>query len=462
MIASAKKNMTALVSVSLVAVAVSACSENGSRTTDPPSETVDPPPETVSDLIHMATGADGMGSGGPPMPDASASAVAYFASVRQTVSGPRYVVALPWHDEPGDINFTVSMALGGTTGRFVDTSSSAGTSFDEDTHHGLGGDWRAFEIRRGYTGAGTWTINVATDAADAHALEQPWVGYAPFQRLIELRDVPALPAGQDWQYALVENPFTGTMQLAGSLNGVPGHFSCLIGGCYLEFDRRTEAAGYHPGGTDVLFTPDDPGLPATTLPSVTAVDRMPAANYLVFGTWLYVPEDIESSGEYDLGALAGGGEPYSSPVGDLVGTATYAGSASGMYFAGRSSESPSVDSFEADVTLTADFDDGELGGRVDNIRYDAAAAGLPSELHLETTIIVTEEPSPFLLLPSGVAVAVGVVSDGQPTSSWAGEWNAAFYGNGANPTDHPTGVAGTFGASNGDDGLLGGFGAYRQ
>ena len=458
----AKKCMAALSSSVLVAMAVSACDNNGSQVATPPPETVPESPEIVSNLIHVATGADGVRSGQPPIPFASGAAVSHFASITQTISAPRYASAHAWHDEQGDLNFTVSMSLGGTAGRFVDTSASAGTAFNEDTHHGLGGDWMAFEIRRDYAGAGTWTVNVATDANDTRASERPWIGYAPFQRLIELRDVPELPAGQDWLLVFVENPLAGTTQLAGSLDGVPGRFSCLTGGCYLEFDRGSEAVGYHPGGTDVLFTPDDPGLSATTLPPVTAVDRMPPANYLVFGSWLYVPEDIEASGEYDFGALAGGGDPFSSPVGDLVGTATYAGSASGVYFTGRSSASPGVGSFEADVTLTADFDGGELGGQVENIRSDAAATGLPSELNLETTAIVPLEPSIFLPLPFGVAVAAGVVSDGQPTSSWAGEWNAAFYGNGANPTDHPTGVAGTFGASNEDVGLLGAFGAHRQ
>ena len=461
MIVSAKQYATMLAGVSMVAVAVSACDNNGSRTTDPPSETVNPPPETLSDLIHMTTGADRIRNDQSPIPFASAAAVSHYASITQTISAPRYASAHAWHDEQGGLNFTVSMSLGGTAGRFVDTSTSAGTAFNEDTHHDLGSDWRAFEIRRDYAGAGTWTINVATDANDTHTLAQPWIDYAPFQRLIELRDVPALPAGQDWLVVFVENPLAGTTQLAGSLDGVPGDFSCLTGGCYLEFDRLSEAVGYHPGGTDVLFTPDDPGLSATTLPPVTVVDRMPPANYLVFGGWSYVPEDIQASGAYDLGVLAGGGDPFSSPIGDLVGTATYAGSANGMYFMGRSSVSPSVGSFEADVTLTAYFDAGELGGRVKNIRSDAATA-LPSELHLETAVIVPLEPSIFLPLPSGVAVTAGVVSDGQPTSSWAGEWNAAFYGNGVNPIDHPTGVAGTFGASNNEDGLVGSFGAYRQ
>ena len=57
--------------------------------------------------------------------------------------------------------------------------------------------------------------------------------------------------------------------------------------------------------------------------------------------------------------------------------------------------------------------------------------------------------------------AVGVVSDGQPTPAWVGAWQATFYGNSANPTDHPTGVAGTFGATNDTDGMVGAFGARR-
>ena len=421
-----------------------------------------PPPETVSALIHTATGADRIGSGQPPIPFAAAAAVSHFASTLQTNSGPRYASAHPWHDAQGELNFTVSMSLGGTSGRFVDTSESAGTTHNENTHHGLGGDWRAFEITRDYAGAGTWTIDIATDATDAQTLEQPWVGYAPFQRLIELQDIPPLPAGQDWVLVFVESVLAVTGRLAGTLDGVRGSFTCPIGGCYLEFDRRTEAPGYHPGGTDVLFTPDDPSLSPTTLASVTAVERMPPVNYLVFGNWLYAPEDIEASGAYDLGVMAGGGDPFSSPVSGLAGVATYAGSASGRVFTGRSSASPGVASFEADVALTADFDVGELGGRVENIRSDAAAAGLPSELHLETTPIVPLPPSAFLPLPHGVAVAAGAVRDGEPASSWAGEWNAAFYGNGASPTDHPTRVAGTFGASNGEDGLLGSFGAHAQ
>ena len=76
---------------------------------------------------------------------------------------------------------------------------------------------------------------------------------------------------------------------------------------------------------------------------------------------------------------------------------------------------------------------------------------MPNELHLQPAAI---DPA-F----AGTAAAAGLVTDGQPNSSWLGEWQAAFYGNGATSTDHPLGLAGTFGTSDGAMGWVGSFGA---
>ena len=415
-----------------------------------------------ADRIHEATRADRVRSGEPLFARGSGTSASHYSGVVQSYTdGSQYAVALPWHDDQGELNFSISLGSGlpqeeldplAWLGRSVYTSSSPGTTINEDMQHGLGSDWRAFEIEKEYAGAGALTVNIATDASAAHGLDRPWAGYGEFDSEIALSDVPTLPAGQDWQGVYIEHPLDGSTYLAGSLDGVPGRFTCAVSNssCYLEISRGAENTGYYPGLSDVIFTPDDPNLSATTLPPATSVDRLPPANYLVFGSWLYVPEDITSSDDYDFGVLAGGGDPYSSDIHNLVGSASYAGSASGMYFTGRSSMSPRVDSFEADVTLTADFDSAELGGRVENFRFNGAATGFPSELQLDS------EP---IGLYSDV---VGEVTDGQPTSSWTGEWQAAFYGNGASPTDHPTGVAGTFGASNDVDGLVGAFGAHKQ
>ena len=48
-------------------------------------------------------------------------------------------------------------------------------------------------------------------------------------------------------------------------------------------------------------------------------------------------------------------------------------------------------------------------------------------------------------------------------TDWVGEWQSAFFGNGASATDHPTSMAGSFMASDqAESGLTGSFGAHKQ
>ena len=418
---------------------------------------------TVSDLIHAATGADAVRFGQPPFAFTFGTEMSHYTSTTQTFAGLRYAVALPWRDDDGDLNLTFSalstappggLAPVSIHGRFVDTT---GDTRPAVVQHDLKDDWSVLKASAEYSDAGTLTVFGATDAHDDRmldVLERPVVGYGSFEHHIELSGIPGLPAGQDWQGVFI------TDSLAGYLDGVPGAFTapdsskCLpVVGCYMELNRNAASSGYFPRGS-VLFTPDDPDNPATTLPDTWTVPPLPRVNTLAFGDWLYVPEEVASSHDYDFGVFGGGGDPYSSSVDDVDGIFTYAGSASGRCFAGRSSARPRVGRFEADVTLTVAADDAAtLSGRVENLRLDAACSGLLTGLQLESAII-----DPHSL---GVAAAAGVAADEQSGSAWAGQWRAAFYGNGENPAQAPTGVAGTFGMSADDLGLAGSFGAHR-
>ena len=413
-------------------------------------------PEPVVDLIHAATGHDKILSGMPPFPIIIGNPEAsHFTSATQTFSGPRYVNILPWRDDQGELNIDISMFSGQTAeqlhpvdwrGRSVTTSDDIHTTLNEVMEHDFLDSWRLFEVTKEYPGSGTLTFSVITNINDTHELAEPWSDYATgFHRELHLFDIPDLPAGHDWQVI-----FAGDA-VSGSLDGVSGTFSCAIGFCYLEDFRNTPAPGYHPGGSEVLFTPDDPDLPEITLQSATSVERLPPTDYLAFGYWLYIPEDPTSVHDYDVGVAAGGGEPFSFPIGDLTGTASYAGSATGLYYTGRSSADPNADTFVGDAMFTADFDRETLEGRVSNFRFNGNSVGMPSELHLQPSAI---DPA-F----DGTAAAAGLVTDRLPNSSWLGEWQAAFYGNGAASTDHPRGLAGTFGTSDGMMGLVGAFGA---
>ena len=182
--------------------------------------------------------------------------------------------------------------------------------------------------------------------------------------------------------------------------------------------------------------------------------EVPTADYLSLGYWLYLPDDATSFDPVDFGVLAGGGDPFEpAHMQRLTGTAIYVGDAIGMYYTGGSSNDSDVGSFEADVELTADFGTSMDDGRLDGVIFDFVpangAASIPTELRFETAFI------------SDWSVWRGEVSGGGSDARWQGEWGAAFFGNGANPSEHPTGVAGTFGATDGDSGIAGAFGAHR-
>jgi hypothetical protein len=98
-------------------------------------------------------------------------------------------------------------------------------------------------------------------------------------------------------------------------------------------------------------------------------DPVPDAEYLTFGAWLSVPD--EDDGRFDLGVFASGKKPATNYSG--LGTATYKGSATGIYARGEykqaggsqqgragtpAVESARVGSFAAEATLNVDLGTG--------------------------------------------------------------------------------------------------------
>ena len=361
----------------------------------------------------------------------------------------RYAQAVPYRNDVNALEFQTSHSstavpadpLVGWQGRSIWTSETV-------VDHSLGDLWEVFQGEKEYTNGAVFTVYLATDAEISDTLDEPWVGYGETDRAIALSDIPDLLAGHDWQGVLV--PEGG---LQGTLDGTPGTFTCDSGsGCYLEFDRQ---AGYYPGGGNVMFIPNDPDRNKETLPSVTSSAAVTTADYLSMGYWLYLPDGSTSVDLAEFGVLAGGGDPFEpSHLQRLIGTATYAGKAIGMHYIGGSSNDTSVGSFEADVELMADFgtsiDDGTLQGRIFDFITASGSEFIPTELRLEEASVFAD-----------TYVSGSVFSD-DSDATWRGEWGAAFFGNGSATGEHPTGVAGTFGAINGDSGMAGSFGAQRQ
>ena len=241
--------------------------------------------------IHAATGSDLVRGNDPlvvqwSIPSGSGSDyVGVWASATppENTRG-RWSRAIPWVNSDEEVNFWFSFNSG-LSATELDPLSYLGRSFDtpgisdytEDTGHGLGGDWRVFDAKNEYAGAGTLTASVATDVHNAGPTEQPWVGYGDFARKIELSDeIPALPADRDWQTLNVVGG------VKGSIDGVSGEFTCATGTCWLEIARNGDAEGYYPY-QNIVFTRDDNG----TSEALQAVaDSQPIRRLI---TWSSVP-----------------------------------------------------------------------------------------------------------------------------------------------------------------------------
>ena len=110
--------------------------------------------------------------------------------------------------------------------------------------------------------------------------------------------------------------------------------------------------------------------------------------------------------------------------------------------------------FDADVTLTADFDDasnlGTIGGHIDNFSVDDELVEGDPTLNLGTAGIGGDNSGFF-------TGDTDMVYEGE---NYTGKWGGQFFGNDDN-TNPPGSVAGTFGAatSDGANSVLGVYGA---
>ena len=405
---------------------------------------------------------------------------AKHASLSQSYRNGSMGHAVPWYDEAGNLVVAGGTVLPmGPLQRNPDIWPFRGivapeldrdadgitTAYGPIEGHGLGG-WQGAELRKTYDGGGALTFRFFTDLKESDNPGNPYIGHpgedANYPNIV-LAAVPAIPAG--WDSVWVGVPAEG---LRGSLDDVAGTFTCASGNygrCYIEGWRYSLAPGYVsiPVADPVIFTPDD-GSDAVELPAPQPM-QVQTANYLSFGNWLFVPEDVTNVDAVDFGVFAGGDDPFvTNHLQGLTGTADYAGEAAGMY-----AEAATISSFEAKVALTADFgtgdDFGAIVGRVYDFDIDGDKASPLAELSLGTvswrgggtTNIFESWYAGGDPLPGGW-IEGGTTADG----GWQGRWGGKFFGNGAAATDLPTSFAGTFGATDDDRSFSGSFGAYKQ
>ena len=406
-----------------------------------------------------------------------------YLSVSQSYRDGSSAWFVPWYDD-GELVLNVGTGLahrplqhdpGVWSWRVVDTSAAepAGrtSSHAPIDDHGLGAAWQGFTVSKTYEDAGTLSMRVFTDLTAAASPGEPSVRHparnAAYPDVkLDGPAVPDLAAGRDGQWV-----YAGGDGLRGSLNGARGTFSCAAGDygyCGLESGPAFLAPGYTPdvAADPVIFTPDDGGV-ARRLPHPTPAP-LASANYLAFGSWQYVPDDVTAFDLYDAGMFVSGDDPFRvANLQALTGTANYAGDAAGTY---ADDVDATLNPFSAKVALTAHFGSTESYGRILGVVYGFEIEGGKTSplktLNLNGAPWRDEYNNIFEAWPDNAPLPGGVVEGWTGaevgTARWRGSWGGAFYGNGTVTTLAPSAFAGTFGATDGEATFAGSFGARRR
>ena len=200
-------------------------------------------------------------------------------------------------------------------------------------------------------------------------------------------------------------------------------------------ELRTDGSGGQPAGTlwtsiYTDFTPDDQGNDA---------------DYLAGGIWLFASSDPNVSDPFSVGAFMYGGMWYSGNLTDHavnnLGEVTYVGDARGIRSSGNGT---SV--FEGEANLTAEFRDSLVAGNQVGVIGGLIRIG-DSELTLVDSPITDDG-------------AGGIFHGQTEMGSLAGSWGGRFFG--PDDSQGPGAAAGTFGAADVDETILGTFMTYRQ
>ncbi len=206
-------------------------------------------------------------------------------------------------------------------------------SVDPIPDHELGDDWQVSRLTNDYDNGGTLSVWIATDLESSDMPVYPWAEAYDVvdDHTILLDGVPELRADQSYQVVYIGDGES----LSGSLDGIEGEFSCAgAGGCvFIDDDSLTEYFVYSGA---VTFTPEEGQGREQSLPAIIDLVHPgaasgAAADYLAFGHWLYVPEDVTNMNAYDFGVFGSGGQPFEvTNLAGLTGSARYAGPAAGV------------------------------------------------------------------------------------------------------------------------------------
>ena len=382
---------------------------------------------------------------------------------------------------PGSVTQSSDVDSGGTTTNTVEITAQYGAN---------GPSFLVVEGMDMY--GGEWRIDVDMGEGNPSPIEDwspPWNGVHLSEHLLSYRRREGGSLSVD-VYSDIEAPSTETVSgvpqdvqsgdlvrglscvgptcspeaTQGTLNDVPGTFTCPVG-CRLQYeggftlitsggniDLTGATIGGLQVGVDTFVIGSASGIvftPESTTQTVTDTD------YLSLGAWLFVPDNVTNATDYLFGAFADGGDPFlQSNIMALQGTASYEGNAIGVYTE-MTPEGTSISDFDGDVRLNASFggtsDLGTISGSITN--FEVGGEQADGTLTLGTANIGMQNSGFF----------DGAVSGFDDERTYEGQWGGQFFGN-RESDGKPGSVAGTFGGHSTDDAasFVGAIGAHKQ
>ena len=390
------------------------------------------PPKAISNAGRVSTAITAAAAAMPNFPTDD-------AGVHQNYMGPDDVVGTGAVYKAGGSTITVgdpTLGRGETPVHFM----------DRDGNHGV--ELRFDDDREGMTYAIAYTD-----------IEAPTEKPTPGDEITNLDDLQAAITDDN-------NPV---------VTGNPGDGSTFTGTYNEDPDDNT------PSVTGVFTCPDDTvcgiatnkkgGVVAIAGYSFNAVStemtKTDDADYLTWGLWAMIP--IGTGADEDepvfIGSFGNGSAAVYTVNAALTGTATYEGSATGLY-----SAAGMVEYFEADAMLEANFggknaipaevdnDPGILAsvkGYISNIT--AGGMSVSGMLELGSAMITEEAIDDG----SGPGTFMGSTKGRVGDTYFSGMWGGQFFGSKAD--EAPTSAAGTFGGSSAESkaSILGAFGAWK-
>jgi len=178
-------------------------------------------------------------------------------------------------------------------------------------------------------------------------------------------------------------------------------------------------------------------------------------DYASFGRWGFVP-DSALAADYVAGFFVDSSDPFENGnLQALVGSATYEGGVTGeAWVAGEGSR----ENLGGLVRLTADFGDaskrGTVRGTIDQVENEDTGEFYGNRFMLMLGQADIDSGGAF----NGDLTGRFVLSDGTRTLTIDGKWGGTFHGNGADDSEKPLSILGTFGGRFGDtDSVFTGF-----